>query len=578
MRAASSSLYARTSEHPIMSLKLNLGVKTDLIEYRYSFAWLFRLLAEEGIQLVQLGTWFELYQLPDEFFLNLRREAEDQGIQIASMFTAHRELGGFFRAEPGFEKVARGNFERLIEVGALLGARSVGSNPGAVLRDQMGTKTNGVNCYIRHMKELMHLAHEKGVSWLTIEPMSCLAEPPTLPGEVAEMGRELTEYHREHANSTAAIGYCADIAHGYIDHQDQVGYDHIQLFEATYPWLYEVHLKNTDTRFNSTFGFGPKEREKGIVDVAHFRDLLIKNADQLPVQEMTGYLEIGGPKLGRDYSDHQLEDQLRSSLRYLKEAFLGEAEAAPTVPATCAAADLPSGKNKVEISPSMMCVDALNFESALRKVETLGVDMLHMDIMDGHFVPNMPMGLGVLERLQDATQLPLDVHLMVADNDFFVQQLANMRVNQISVHLESAIHLDRTLSYIRDLGIKAGVAINPGTPLSAIDYVLERIDYVLVMTVNPGYAGQKMTPASLRKIADCQELLSARGFDLPIQVDGNVSFENIPGMVAAGATNLVAGTSSIFHKSGTMLENKRRMLDAIEEGLAAQKKPELAAV
>lgn len=561
-----------------MSLKLKLGVKTDPIEYRYSFPWLFRLLAEEDIQLVQLGTWFELYQLPDEFFANLRRKAEDHGIQITSMFTAHRELGGFFRSEAGFEQVARRNFERLIEVGALLGAASVGSNPGAVLRDQMGTKAVGVNCYIRHMKELMHLAHEKGVSWLTIEPMSCLAEPPTLPEEVADMGRELTEYHRQHADSTAAIGYCADIAHGYIDQQDQVGYDQIQLFEATYPWLYEVHLKNTDARFNSTFGFGPQEREKGIVDVPYFRDLLQKNADKLPVQEMTGYLEIGGPKLGRDYSDHQLEDQLRSSLRYLKEAFLGETEVAPAVHASHGAVDSSPANTLVEISPSMMCVDALNFESALRQVEALGVDMLHMDIMDGHFVPNMPMGLAVLERLQDATQLPLDVHLMVSNNDFFVQQLANMRVSQISVHLESALHLDRTLSHIRDLGIKAGVAINPGTPLSAIDYVLERIDYVLVMTVNPGYAGQKMTPASLRKIADCHELLSARGFDLPIQVDGNVSFENIPGMVAAGATNLVAGTSSIFHKSGSMHENKRRMFEAIEEGLAARKKPELAAV
>lgn len=561
-----------------MALKLNLGVKTDPIEYRYSFPWLFRLLADEGIQLVQLGTWFELYQLPDEFFLNLRREAEDHGIQIASMFTAHRELGGFFRTEAGFEQVARRNFERLIEVGSLLGATSVGSNPGAVLRDQMGTKTDGVKCYVCHMKELMHLAHEKGVSWLTIEPMSCLAEPPTLPEEVADMGRELTEYHLQNSSSTAAIGYCADIAHGYIDQQDRVGYDHVQLFEATYPWLYEVHLKNTDSRFNSTFGFGPEERDKGIVDVPYFRELLKKNQDLLPVQEMTGYLEIGGPKLGRDYSDHQLEDQLRSSLRYLKEAFLDEKEALISVHSPQKVSASKSTKNLVEISPSMMCVDALNFESALRKVETLGVDMLHMDIMDGHFVPNMPMGLAVLERLQDATQLPLDVHLMVANNDFFVQQLADMRVSQISVHLESALHLDRTLSHIRDLGIKAGVAINPGTPLAAIDYVLERIDYVLVMTVNPGYAGQKMTPASLRKIADCRELLSSRGFDLPIQVDGNVSFENIPGMVAAGATNLVAGTSSIFHKSGSMLENKQRMLQAIEEGLAERKKPELAGV
>ena len=312
-----------------MALNLNLGVKTDPIEYRYSHPWLFRLLAEEGIEVVQLGTHFELYQLPDEFFHDLRKQAADHGIRIDSMFTAHRELGGFFRDEPGYEQVARRNFERLIEVGGILGARSVGSNPGAVMRDQMGIKQQGVDCYVRHMKELMHFAKEQGVEWLTIEPMSCLAEPPTLPDEVAAMGDELTAYQQEHADSTAKVGYCSDIAHGYIDQQGNVGFDHIQLFEATIPYLYEVHLKNTDTQFSSTFGFSAAERAKGIVDVPHFRQLLLDAADQLPVEDMTGYLEIGGPKLGRDYSDHNLESMLRESLRYLKEAFSGR-RVAPT--------------------------------------------------------------------------------------------------------------------------------------------------------------------------------------------------------------------------------------------------------
>lgn len=551
---------------PAMSLTLKLGVKTDPIEYRYSFPWLFRLLADEDVRLVQIGTWFEMYQLPDEFFIELRQQAENHGIQIASMFTAHRELGGFFREEVGFEQVARRNFERYIEIGALLGADSIGSNPGAIMRDRMGTKSQGVECYLQHMRELMHYAKEKGLSWLTIEPMSCLAEPPTLPEEVAAMGQTLMDYHHQHPDSTVPIGYCADIAHGYINQQDQVGFNHIELFEATYPWLYEFHLKNTDARFNSTFGFSPEELAKGIVDVAQFRQLLLDNADKLPVSEMTGYLEIGGPKLGRDYSDHHLEEMLRSSLRHLKETFLGEGSEPPGTTAPVAF----TSANPVEISPSMMCVDPLNFEAALRQVERVGVDMLHLDIMDGHFVPNMPMGLGVIDALQKATDLPLDVHLMVADNDFFVEQLANMGVSQVSVHLESSTHLDRTLARIREFGMKAGVAINPSTPLAAIDYVLERIDYVLIMTVNPGYAGQAMTPASLRKIADCRDFLAARGFDLPIQVDGNVSFDNIPGMVAAGATNLVAGTSSLFHRSASMNENKARMLDAIKAGLSAR--------
>ena len=176
-------------------LILQLGVKTDPTEYRFSYPWLFRLLADEGVQYVQLGTFFEIYQLPDEYFHRLRREAEDQGIRIHSIFTAHRELGGFFNDEPGWEAVARRNFERLIEVGALVGAQSVGSNPGAVYRDRMDTKRRGTQCYLRHLKELMQFAHERGVPWLTIEPMSCLAEPPTVPQEIRQMADELADWH-----------------------------------------------------------------------------------------------------------------------------------------------------------------------------------------------------------------------------------------------------------------------------------------------------------------------------------------------------------------------------------------------
>lgn len=554
------------------AVKLRLGVKTDSIEYRYSHEWLFRLLAEEDVRCVQLGTHFELYQLPDEFFHQLRKTAADAGIVIDSMFTAHRELGGFFREEPGYEQVARRNFERYIQIGGILGVKSVGSNPGAVMRDRMGAKPQGVACYVRHLKELMHYAQECGVAWLTIEPMSCLAEPPTLPAEIRAMGEELTDYHRQHPDSTAQVGYCTDIAHGYVDRQGQVVFDHVQLFEATVPYLYEVHLKNTDRNYNSTFGFTDDERRRGIIDVAQFRRLLLDSSDRLPVGELAGYLEIGGPKLGRDYSDHLLEDSLRQSLRYLKTAFLNEdgGDQPPARPQELTnKAPAVTAEKSVLVSPSMMCVDALNFEANLRRVEQLGVDMLHMDIMDARFVPNMPLGLGVLEQLRPKTHLPIDVHLMVADNDFFIELLKDIGVDQISVHVESCTHLDRTLARIREIGARAGAAINPGTPLEAIEYVVERLDYVLVMTVNPGYAGQQMTPASIRKIADCRRMLDDRGYrELPIQVDGNVSFENIPAMVAAGAANLVAGTSSIFHKSAPMRENMERINQAIAAGLA----------
>ena len=555
-------------------LKFELGVKTDPIEYRYSHPWLFDLLANIGVKYVQIGTHFELYQLPDEFFYQLREQAEERGLIIHSTFTAHRELGGFFREEPGYEQVARKNFERYIEVGGILGAKSVGSNPGAVMRDRMEFKEQGTACYIRHMKELLHFAKDKGVDWLTIEPMSCLAEPPTLPEECAAMGQELTDYHHANSESTAKVGYCSDIAHGYADQGGKIVHDHFALFEATIPWLYEVHLKNTDAQYNSTFGFNEAERQKGIIDVAAFRERLIQHADKLPVNEMIGYLEIGGPKLGRDYSDHHLEGLLRDSFEHLKQSWLAETEEtggsldAFATPLDAIDTQINSA-NKVLIAPSMMCADQLRFADELVEVEQLGCDMLHMDIMDGKFVPNMAMGLGILEQTCASTQLPVDVHLMVEDNDFFVEEMKDWNVHQISVHFESAKHLDRTLTRVRDTGAKAGLALNPSTPLDVIDYVIERIDYVLIMTVNPGYAGQKMTPASIRKIKDCREKLNDLGLvGMPIQVDGNVSFANIPKMVAAGATNLVAGTSSIFHKDGSRPANMKKIVKCINEGNA----------
>lgn len=554
-------------------MNFKLGIKSDPIEYRYSFPWLFRLMAEEGVCSLQLGSFFEMFQMPDTFFVKLRREAEDFGISIDSLFTAHRELGGFFREDPDWARVARRNYERFIEIGALLGAKSVGSNPGAVPRDKMGLKAEGTRCYVQHMKELMAFAHQRGVDWLTIEPMSCLAEPPTLPDEISAMAEELTAFHEANTGSTARVGYCTDIAHGYLNQQGKLGYDNVQLFEATLPYLYELHLKNTDERYHSTFGFDEVSLEKGIVDVAHFRRLLIENSKRIPTETMGAYLEIGGPKHGRDYTDCRLDEELRTSIRYLKKNFLQDAATADSIvnPAVALPVEISSRKAEVVIAPSVMCVDPLNVETAVRRLEKLGAGMLHMDVMDGHFVPNVPMGLSVIESICQRTHLPVDVHLMVEANDFFVGLLDGWKVHQISVHAEACKHLDRTLTRIREQGAKAGVALNPSTPLGALDCILERIDYVLLMTVNPGFAGQKMTPASLRKISECRAYLDVRGCEhISIQVDGNVSFENIPEMVAAGAQNLVVGTSSIFSKTGSLPENWDRIQSAVSDGLAAR--------
>ena len=214
-----------------------------------------------------------------------------------------------------------------------------------------------------------------------------------------------------------------------------------------------------------------------------------------------------------------------------------------------------------------MCADLCNLEEDVQELEKSGIDLLHFDLMDAHFVPNMPIGLALIEQLRPKTDCDFDIHLMVDNNDFFVEAVANIGVQQIAVHAESAIHLDRTLSVIQEYDIKAGVALNPATPLSAITYVIDRLDFVLIMTVNPGFAGQKLVPATLQKISDCRTFLDKQGVNLPIEVDGNVSFDNIPKMVAAGADILVGGSSSVFHLTGSRSENIDRIRQAISLGL-----------
>ena len=224
----------------------------------------------------------------------------------------------------------------------------------------------------------------------------------------------------------------------------------------------------------------------------------------------------------------------------------------------------------IQIAPSMMCADLWRLADQVRELEAAPVDLFHFDLMDAHFVPNMPLGLGLIEQLRPHSDLPFDAHLMVENNDFFVEKLAPIGVEQISVHAESALHLDRTLALIRSHGIKAGVALNPATSLNALNYVLEQLDFVLIMTVNPGFAGQKMVPAAIRKIADCHAFLREQKLDIPIEVDGNVSFENIPAMVAAGADVLVGGTSSVFHNDASIRQNVAHTRQVIAAGLATR--------
>ncbi len=551
-------------------LTIEIGVKSDPIEYRYTYEWLLRIMADEGLHHLQLGTFFEIYQLPDEWFVRLRRQAESFGISISSIFTAHRELGGFFRNEAGWESVARRNYARLIEVGGLVGAKHVGSNPGAVLRDEMGAKAAATARYVANMKELMMHAGRVGVEMLTIEPMSCLAEPPTLMSEIRAMAAELDAHHQA-APGTSSVGFCIDTSHGWADQDGMVRETPEQLITASLPWLAELHLKNTDALFNSTFGFSDAERAKGIVDLALVRDMLHANAAVIPVKKQIAYLEIGGPKLGRDYSDCKLEDMLRASISHIKEVFAAppRPETAPVIEITAAKPQEPVLRSGTLLTaPSIMCADLLHLEESVRRLEAVNADLLHIDVMDARFTPNMPLGFEAFKQLRGKTSMPFDAHLMVDKNDFFVEQMAELGAWMVSVHVESAVHLDRTLGRIRTLGMKAGAALNPGTPLGVLDYVLDRLDFVLLMTVNPGYAGQRIVPFGLRKIAECREWLLSRGSTIPIQVDGNVSVELIEEMTAAGADILVAGTSSVYHKGGTLAENMQRTRDLATYGLA----------
>ena len=404
--------------------------------------------------------------------------------------------------------------------------------------------------------------------------MSCLAEPPTVPDEIGEMAAELTAHHRAHPTTTAQVGYCADVAHGYANAEGEVVFNNEELLAASYEHLYELHLKNTDARFDSTFGFTAADRQRGIIDARRIRGLLLQNAAKFPVRRLTAYLEIGGPKLGRDYSDFKLDASLRESLRHLRAAFLDEGpvewpvvSAPDPVPAVAAPPTPRLQTVPIRIAPSLMCANQLQLLDATRQLEAAGVHLLHWDIMDGHFAPNLALGLPQLEQLCKHTRLPVDVHLMVTNNDLMVNLVAQCGAQRVAVHAESCTHLDRTLDLIRERGLQAGVALNPHTPPSVLKYVLDRLDYVLIMTVNPGFAGQTLVPSAFAKIADVRQFLHEHGRLVPIEVDGNVSFENMPAMIEAGADILVAGTSSLFHAGGTLAANVGRTNEAVAQGL-----------
>lgn len=215
------------------------------------------------------------------------------------------------------------------------------------------------------------------------------------------------------------------------------------------------------------------------------------------------------------------------------------------------------------VSPSIMCADLMNLRPHLRALEELGCGLIHVDVMDGHFVPNFTLGTDFVSQLHEATTIPLDVHLMVEKPELCLPYFRFRPGDVVSVHAEATAHLQRVLAQLRAQGLKAAVAINPATPLSCLDYVLDDLDMVVVMTVNPGFAGQKLVPATLGKITRLRSLLDQHGLaNVPIEVDGNVSFVNARKMRDAGADVFVAGTSSLYGP-GDLRDNYRKLLESV---------------
>lgn len=216
------------------------------------------------------------------------------------------------------------------------------------------------------------------------------------------------------------------------------------------------------------------------------------------------------------------------------------------------------------LSASLMCADLMNLQNGVDELKNAGIDYLHIDIMDGSFVPNITLGFDLINAIKSVTDIPLDIHMMVNDPSNFFDMMNLDKNDIICVHYESDIHIHRVLSQIRAKGCKAGLALNPQTPLESMKYLTEYIDMALIMTVSPGFAGQKMFAGAERKVADARKFLDNSGFShVPIEVDGNISIENGRKLSACGADIFVLGTSSLFIKDKDLTQAAEEVRSAL---------------
>ena len=214
---------------------------------------------------------------------------------------------------------------------------------------------------------------------------------------------------------------------------------------------------------------------------------------------------------------------------------------------------------KIAISPSVMCADLVNLENSIKELEAIGVDSLHIDLIDGLFSPSMPLGIDTVKKLRKITNMEFDVHIMSMNNELFINEMLDIGAESITFHYESSFHTDRLINLVKRSGAKVGVALNPATSLSVLDYILPQCDSILLMLINPGFAtdkGEKQVSYADKKVKDLSELIRKNNLDAKIQVDGRVSLETIPKLVSAGADSLVVGSTSLFIPGNTKVKTK----------------------
>jgi len=221
----------------------------------------------------------------------------------------------------------------------------------------------------------------------------------------------------------------------------------------------------------------------------------------------------------------------------------------------------------IKLAPSVLSADFSRLGEAVRLAESAGADLIHIDVMDGHFVPNLTLGPQAVSSIKKATRLPLDVHLMVEDPGFFIPFFHEAGADWISIHAEASTHLHRDITLIKELGRKAGIAVNPATPIQVLHDILKELDYVLVMSVNPGFGGQKFVESTRQKVRELRSWIRGQGLSIPIEVDGGISPANAATLIRDGVEILVVG-AAIF-----AAEDPARVITRLKEIIAEESRP-----